>query len=331
MIEFNAVASNVAASVGGFGLSGTFQPQLAAVALGPVSNTVTNTIRVPVLTAPKTVSSATADAGNTRTFTITITNPTATNTTTAFDTHLNDVMPAGWTLSLGSIVETPTGGATGLTDASSGNTVDLTIATLPPTGKVVVTYDATLSNTVTPGQVLTNTATTTWTTLPGSGTTSNATGSNAGVAGGATGERNGSGGVDNLTISSPRSVTINSSTLSGTIYVDVDHSGTRNAGDTGVSGKTVTLTGTDHLGNAVNTAVTTSGTGAYSFSRYSPRDVHDHEGRSRAARGGVGHGRLAEARARPHRPRSPVSPCPPARAPPAPATTSASRSRPTSP
>ncbi len=270
VVEFNAVASNVVGSIGGFGLSGTFQPQLGAVALGPVSNTVADTIRVPALTAPKTVSSATADAGNTRTFTITITNPAGATGTTAFDTHLHDVMPAGWTLSLGSIVETPSGGAAGLTDASTGNTVDLTVATLPQTGSVVVTYGATLSTTVTPGQVLTNTATTTWTTLPASGTTSNATGSNAGAAGGTTGERDGSGGVDNLTVSSSKSVTINSSTLSGTIYVDVDHSGTRNAGDTGVSGKTVTLTGTDHLGNAVSTPATTSGTGAYSFSGLRP-------------------------------------------------------------
>lgn len=270
VIELNAIAGNVAGSTGTTPISNVFQPRVGGAAVGPASNTVADTIRVPSVTTAKAVSSATADAGNTRTFTVTLTNSTPVGGPTAFDLHLGDTLPAGYTLNVAGVVATPGGGAAGLTDASSGNTVDLTVDTLPPAATVVVTYSATLSLSVTPGQILTNTASTTWTTLPASGTAVNGTGSTAGVAGSTTGERTGAGGVNNLSASDSKTVTINSSTLSGTIYLDIDHSGTRNAGDTAIVGKTVTLTGTDHLGAAVNLATTTSGAGAYSFASLRP-------------------------------------------------------------
>src|SRR5262249_58767350 len=42
------------------------------------------------------------------------------------------------------------------------------------------------------------------------------------------------------------------------------------ASDSGVAGVTVTLTGTDHLGNAVSRTTTTDGTGRYVFSGLRP-------------------------------------------------------------
>ncbi len=62
----------------------------------------------------------------------------------------------------------------------------------------------------------------------------------------------------------------NPASLSGTVYVDTDFSGTFNAGDTGVPGVTVTLTGTNDLGQAVNVTTTTAADGTFSFKNLRP-------------------------------------------------------------
>ena len=87
-----------------------------------------------------------------------------------------------------------------------------------------------------------------------------------GAAGTSTGERTGTGVSPNtLTGTGTVNVTVYSSSLSGTIYTDLNNDSVFNAGDAGIVGKTVTLTGTDHLGNAVNLSTTTTAGGAYSF------------------------------------------------------------------
>jgi uncharacterized repeat protein (TIGR01451 family) len=58
--------------------------------------------------------------------------------------------------------------------------------------------------------------------------------------------------------------------LSGHVYVDVNDDGSFDAGDSGISGVTITLTGTDDRGNPVNVATTTAATGAYSFTNLRP-------------------------------------------------------------
>ena len=92
----------------------------------------------------------------------------------------------------------------------------------------------------------------------------------AGSPAGLTGERDGSGGTNDLSGSAAKSVTINSSSLAGTVYLDADSSGTHNAGDSAVVGKTVTLTGVDHLGNAVSLSTSTDGNGDYVFDHLRP-------------------------------------------------------------
>jgi hypothetical protein len=54
-------------------------------------------------------------------------------------------------------------------------------------------------------------------------------------------------------------------TISGTVYVDVDTNGILSAGDIGVPGVTLTLTGTNGLGQSVTTTATTANNGTYSF------------------------------------------------------------------
>ncbi len=53
--------------------------------------------------------------------------------------------------------------------------------------------------------------------------------------------------------------------LAGSVYVDTNNNGVRDAGETGASGVTVTLTGKDDTGRPVNRIVTTDANGTYRF------------------------------------------------------------------
>jgi large repetitive protein len=60
------------------------------------------------------------------------------------------------------------------------------------------------------------------------------------------------------------------STLSGFVYNDANNNGVKDAGETGLAGVTVTLTGTDSLGHAVNLTGATDANGAYRFANLGP-------------------------------------------------------------
>ena len=53
--------------------------------------------------------------------------------------------------------------------------------------------------------------------------------------------------------------------LSGTVYVDANNNGVKDSGEAGISGVTVTLSGTDASGGAVNSTAVTDASGNYSF------------------------------------------------------------------
>jgi len=53
--------------------------------------------------------------------------------------------------------------------------------------------------------------------------------------------------------------------MDGFVYRDLNNNGLKEAGETGISGVRVDLTGTDDYGNAVSANVNTDGTGAFSF------------------------------------------------------------------
>jgi uncharacterized repeat protein (TIGR01451 family) len=58
--------------------------------------------------------------------------------------------------------------------------------------------------------------------------------------------------------------------ISGSVFADRNNNGTPDAGDTGIANVTITLTGTDARGTAVNRSTTTDATGAYSFGNVLP-------------------------------------------------------------
>ncbi|GAB4429363.1 MAG: hypothetical protein OHK0015_13220 [Chloroflexi bacterium OHK40] len=197
VVEFNALVDNSAAGSNDSGdtRNNSFTVRVNGTQAGTPSSNVGVRIHEPAITnLTKTVQTAPTDAGDSIVYQVTYANATGTNVTTAFDARLLDTLPAELTLNLASVNVTLGGGATGASNSSAGNTVDITVAVVPPGGTVTINYSATVNGTVPNGRTLTNTAGLTYTSLPGaSGTTSNSTGSSTpGGSGSDTGERDGS-------------------------------------------------------------------------------------------------------------------------------------------
>ncbi|MEX2560496.1 MAG: SdrD B-like domain-containing protein [Pirellulales bacterium] len=58
--------------------------------------------------------------------------------------------------------------------------------------------------------------------------------------------------------------------LAGCVYLDINNNGLQNAGESGIFGVTILLTGTDDLGDAVNLSTMTDSNGHYSFGNLRP-------------------------------------------------------------
>ena len=63
---------------------------------------------------------------------------------------------------------------------------------------------------------------------------------------------------------------LRTASIAGAVYVDVTNDGNRQAGEQGIVGVTITLSGTDDLGNAVTATATTAADGSYSFGGLRP-------------------------------------------------------------
>ncbi len=197
VIEFNVLVDN---SVAGSNDAGETRNNVYRVGsgtsqLGGNSGGVSSTIAEPSITnLLKSVSPASADAGDTVTYTVTFSNAAGTANSTAFEISLLDTLPADLSLNLGSINVSLAGGASGITNNSAGNSIDLLIGSMPPGSSVNLSYTALVLNTVAPGTALANTANLAYSSLPGAGSVANPTGSTTPGAGGSDGgERNGSG------------------------------------------------------------------------------------------------------------------------------------------
>jgi large repetitive protein len=212
IVEFNAIADNAGganSNDGGDTPTNTIQGRRRLTLLSGLANNGGNSTRTVRILEPsitnlaKSATPASGDAGDTITYQLTFSNANGTDNTTAFGVHLIDTVPAKMTANLGSnganiTVSSAGNCATGIDrSASSGNNVDIAVSTVPAGCAVTVTYTATLNTSVTPEEVLANTANITYTSLPGSnGTTSNPTGSSTpGASGTDTGERDGSNGA----------------------------------------------------------------------------------------------------------------------------------------
>lgn len=160
------------------------------------SNVVTVTVREAALSFNQTIPAGTGyEAGDTFAITYTITNS---GSVAAYEVNLADlVLPSEFDLTSISFNVTGTGGT--VTDSTNLTTDSLAavISQMDAGSTWTITAQVTLRDTVNPGDVYTNPADVTFTSLPGShGSTGNITGSDTpGSAGTATGERTGADGV----------------------------------------------------------------------------------------------------------------------------------------
>ena len=126
-------------------------------------------IRTPDLALAKTVNVPSADGGDVVIYTLALTNPATLNTTTAFDIRMidSDLIGLGFT-NIG-IVSVTSAGAVNAAATDTAGTITVTADSLAAGGNIIVTFTATVGNTVAAGSALINTARVTeYSTLPGS-------------------------------------------------------------------------------------------------------------------------------------------------------------------
>ena len=211
LVEFNALVANNGSSNIGNTRNNTFTAFSDATNLNGNSNNARVRVAEPVVSVAKSASPNTGDAGDVIGFSITVGNASGANNSPAYETTLVDTLPVGLA-NLRNVSISPNASCVGLatSDNTVGDTLDLLFSVLEPGCVVTVTFDADLTVAVGPGTTITNTATSTWTSLPGSnGTTVNPTGSNnTGTPGSTTGERDGSGGVNDYTATGAANVNV---------------------------------------------------------------------------------------------------------------------------
>ncbi len=122
------------------------------------------TIQEAALGISVTPSVSTGQAHDTITYTVRVTNSGQTD---GFDINVIDSLPTGLTNMANVTVATTGSGIGAVTGSTDGSTLTGTIADLPVGGIVTYTFTAQLLPGVGFGQVITDTATTTWTSIPG--------------------------------------------------------------------------------------------------------------------------------------------------------------------
>ena len=226
------VIATVAATVR-TSLSNTATVTATETEVNTANNTATTTTAVSAsidLAIAKTDSADPAGAGGSLSYTIVVTNN---GPSTANNVVVTDVLPTGLTFT--------SGNATSGTVTNNSGTVTGTIASIAPGGSVTLTIVTAVSSSATGS--LSNTATVT------------ATETDSNTA--------------NNSVTQSTTIALLGS-ISGTSYVDADGDGTLDTGETGLAGVTITLTGTDMNGTAVNRTATTNASGAYSFASVVP-------------------------------------------------------------
>ncbi len=259
-LEFNALVTNAAVIQNTVQLQNSFIVQVNGANVATSNSVVSQVVEPAISNVTKSVTSF---ATGSVTYQVTFSN---TGTATAFDVRMHDPLPSpALTLNVASVSVTPAGGTTGVTDTSSGNDVDILVATIPVGGSVTITYTASV-NSATQSAAIPNTATVTYTSLPVDGTTVNATGSSTP----ANSERTGSDGPGGALNDYADNDSASLGALGDRVWYDVDGNDIQDAGEPGIGGVTMTLTwfgpdGTLGGGDDVTVTRTTAADGSYQF------------------------------------------------------------------
>jgi len=200
-IVYRVVTLNILGNQAGTPLGNSASASWTGGSIAPVFAPDVTVIE-PAIAIDKSASPTNADAGDTITYSINVTSPSNPLAADARDVVVNDVIPVGMTYVAGSL---GTGTcATAPTSLNDGAAPTLVVNWLlfPPGGSCQITYQATVDITVNPAQVIPNTATDQWTSLPG-GPGQRSIHSTDST------ERDGTGGVNDYAGSDPANVAVN--------------------------------------------------------------------------------------------------------------------------
>ncbi|MCU0962308.1 MAG: isopeptide-forming domain-containing fimbrial protein, partial [Pirellulaceae bacterium] len=265
-LEFNVLVDNTVNDNAGDVKSNAFQAFVDGVQYGDTQSVPVRLVEPLIADVAKQFVSM---SGNQRTFQVSFSN---TGTTTAFDTLVTDVIPAGASLNVGPISVALGGGATGAsTVGSTPGLLQVTIDEIPVGGTVLIQYSVTLTAASQTG--LLNSVAVTTTSLPGlNGTTVNPTGSSTpGAPGAPNGERTGAGGVNDLADADNETL----GSLGDLVWYDLNGNGVYNSGEPGLPNVDMTAVwagpdGSLGTGDDVTLTTTTDASGIYFFNALPP-------------------------------------------------------------
>ena len=215
--------------------------------LGFESNTLNNSAeertsvrtRADVQVASKVATPATVNLRDTFTFLITVRNNAGAGLAEADDTLVTDTLPAGMELTGTPTFAVTAGTTTGTTctGAAGGTSFTCDLGTFSSGGVGEITVPVRVVTLSSNGQTFTNSATISTSSIEQI--------------------------TDNNTSSGP--VVVNASSIAGTVFRDFANDAAVNGSDTGISGVTMTLTGTAFDGTPITRTATTDSNGNYTF------------------------------------------------------------------
>ncbi|MEW5716992.1 MAG: isopeptide-forming domain-containing fimbrial protein [Chloroflexota bacterium] len=188
VVEFNALVDNIASNTTGTSRANTFNVRVNGATLA-TSASVSVIIAQPTITLIKSIVPPPNDAGDTITYTLRVTNTASgNNAAPAFDIVLTDTLNSYLTLQ--SITNTMPATST-FASFVAGQMITATLDQLYPGASGIITLTARVTSTVPVSQTIPNSATLSFTSLPGpNGTSPNPTGSTTpGAPGAQNGER----------------------------------------------------------------------------------------------------------------------------------------------
>jgi len=177
-LTYNVVVTNVASNK--YNPTTTLQNGAALTWTGgslPAVHAGNLTVVEPGITTTKTSDKTTGDAGDTIKYTVSIVVASGTNREDAADVDIKDQIPANMTYVPSSLTQTAGTAPTSATVVSGLITIDWSGAgnILAQGATETFTFQATIDTAAVPGRTFINTATTTWSSLPGSWTTAQST------------------------------------------------------------------------------------------------------------------------------------------------------------
>jgi hypothetical protein len=235
IISFNAVVNNVAANTAGTVLRNRFQvfSGTTLLATSPFADIV---VVEPKLLVQKSVTLTTSLGTPMPTYKIVVNNPAPLTGATAHDVVIKDVFGPNLVNPV-IVTATAAGGATIPAVTTQPNGLTATVVAMPPQSSVTIEYTATIL--CMECEKLTNTATVTWTSLPGlKGTTANPTGSiTPGNPAAVDGERTGATPAPNTYVVSATASPCG--TICGVKFNDLNGNGKLDQGEPPLSGWTI--------------------------------------------------------------------------------------------